>query len=221
MKTEFNSYLWWIFENGQDTTGDFDSSLYGWRTYGDFGLVLNASTRYPTFYAMKLMQYFVQPGDSILNPSSDDQLLAAYAANKTNGAAHPAGHQQGPHQHAHAPDHPKRVLCPVRLPRSVPMACPRITQLRKTHPWRHKTLRPALSPARLPRFRMPFRLIHSPCSPSRLNLHRWELFSLQPIRPLFSGRPTPLIPCKPTLISQPRIGAITEAPSTPSKARTA
>jgi hypothetical protein len=29
MKTEFNSYLWWIFENGQDTTGDFDPSLYG------------------------------------------------------------------------------------------------------------------------------------------------------------------------------------------------
>ena len=86
MKTEFNSYLWWIFENGQDTTGDFDSSLYGWRTYGDFGLVLDANTRYPTFYAMKLMQYFAQSGDTILHPASDDQLLAAYAANKTNGA---------------------------------------------------------------------------------------------------------------------------------------
>jgi alpha-L-arabinofuranosidase len=86
MKTEFNSYLWWIFENGQDTSGDFDSSLYGWRTYGDFGLVLDANTRYPTFYAMKLMQYFAQPGDSILNPVSDDQLLAAYAAKKSNGA---------------------------------------------------------------------------------------------------------------------------------------
>jgi len=86
MKTEFNSYLWWIFENGQDTSGDFDSSVYGWRTYGDFGLVLDANTRYPTFYAMKLMQYFAQPGDTILNPASDDQLLAAYAATKTNGA---------------------------------------------------------------------------------------------------------------------------------------
>lgn len=86
MKTEFNSYLWWIFENGEDTGGDFDPSLYGWRTYGDFGLVLDANTRYPTYYAMKLMQYFVQPGDSILNPASDDQLLAAYAARKSNGA---------------------------------------------------------------------------------------------------------------------------------------
>jgi hypothetical protein len=86
MKTEFNSYLWWIFENGQDTAGDFDSSLFGWRTYGDFGLVLDASTRYPTFYALKLMQYFAQPGDTILNPVSDDQLLAAYAATRPNGA---------------------------------------------------------------------------------------------------------------------------------------
>jgi hypothetical protein len=86
MKTEFNSYLWWIFENGQDTNGDFDSFLYGWRTNGDFGLVLDANTRYPTFYAMKLMQYFAQPGDSILNPTSDDQLLSAYAAKKTDGA---------------------------------------------------------------------------------------------------------------------------------------
>ena len=86
MKTEFDSWLWWIFENGQDTSGDFDPSLYGWRTYGDFGLVLNASTRYPTFYAMKLMQYYAQPGDTILNATSGDPLLAVYAAKKTGGA---------------------------------------------------------------------------------------------------------------------------------------
>jgi hypothetical protein len=85
MKTEFNSYLWWIFMNGQDTTGDFNPSLYGWRTYGDFGLVLDANTRYPTFYAMKLMQYFVQPGDTILNPTSDYPLLSVYAASNSSG----------------------------------------------------------------------------------------------------------------------------------------
>ncbi|MFZ0826637.1 MAG: alpha-L-arabinofuranosidase [Verrucomicrobiia bacterium] len=85
MKTEFNSYLWWIFENGQDTNGDFDASLYGWRTYGDFGLALDVNTRYPTFYAMKLMQYFVQPGDTILNPTSDYPLLSVYAASNSSG----------------------------------------------------------------------------------------------------------------------------------------
>ena len=85
MKTEFNSYLWWIFENGPDTTGDFDPSLYGWRTYGDFGLVQDINTRYPTFYAMKLMQYFVRPGDTILNPTSDYPLLSVYAASNSGG----------------------------------------------------------------------------------------------------------------------------------------
>jgi hypothetical protein len=85
MKTEFNSYLWWIFENGQDTSGDFDPSLYGWRTYGDLGLVLDPNTRYPTFYAMKLMQYFAQAGDTILNASSDFPLLAVYAAQQASG----------------------------------------------------------------------------------------------------------------------------------------
>ena len=85
MKTEFNSYLWWIFENGQDTTGDFDPSLYGWRSYGDFGLVQDINNRYPTFYAMKLMQYFVQPGDTILNAKNDYPLLAVYAASNASG----------------------------------------------------------------------------------------------------------------------------------------
>ena len=85
MKTEFNSYLWWIFENGQDTSGDFDPSLYGWRTYGDFGLVQDPNTRYPTFYAMKLMQYFARGGDTILNATSDFPLLAVYAAQQASG----------------------------------------------------------------------------------------------------------------------------------------
>ena len=85
MKTEFNSYLWWIFENGPDTTGDFDPSLYGWRTYGDFGFVQDINTRYPTFYAMKLMQYFIRPGDTILNTTSDYPLLSVYAASNSGG----------------------------------------------------------------------------------------------------------------------------------------
>jgi hypothetical protein len=85
MKTEFNAYIWWDWENGQDTSGDFDPALYGWRTYGDLGLALDANTRYPVFYAMKLMQYFAQPGDAILNATSGDPFLAVYAARKSTG----------------------------------------------------------------------------------------------------------------------------------------
>jgi hypothetical protein len=85
MKTEFNSYLWWIFESGKSTSGSFSPSLYGWRTYGDFGLALNVSTKYPTFYAMKLMHDFVQPGDTILDTGPGYPFLDVFAATKTNG----------------------------------------------------------------------------------------------------------------------------------------
>jgi hypothetical protein len=86
MKTEFNSYVWWDLRNGQDTSGDFDASLYGWRTYGDEGIILNSNTRYPTFYAMKLMQHFAQPGDTVIAAASDYALLSTYAVRRLNGS---------------------------------------------------------------------------------------------------------------------------------------
>ena len=86
MKTEFNSYVWWDFRNGSETDGWFDPSLYGWRTYGDLGMVNGASTRLPAFYAAKLMQYFAQGGDTILASASDYTWLSIYAAQKTSGA---------------------------------------------------------------------------------------------------------------------------------------
>ena len=86
MKTEFNSYIWWDFRNGTDTHGCFDPTLYGWRSNGDLGMVSGASSNYPTFYAEKLMQYFVRGGDTVLNASSDYLLLSAYAARRTNGS---------------------------------------------------------------------------------------------------------------------------------------
>ena len=86
MLTEFNSYIWWDLRNGADTSGDFDPTLYGWRTNGDEGIILNSNTRYPTFYADKLLQYFAQPGDMVLAATSDYPLLAAYATRKADGA---------------------------------------------------------------------------------------------------------------------------------------
>jgi alpha-L-arabinofuranosidase len=87
MKTEFNSFIWWDLRNGQNTTGaDFDSSLYGWRTYGDLGIIGNANTRYPTFFTFKLMQYFVASGDTVLNATSDYSLLSTYATRKADGS---------------------------------------------------------------------------------------------------------------------------------------
>lgn len=86
LKTEFNAFVWWDLRNSTDTGGFFGPNLYGWRTYGDLGMINGLSTRHPTFYAAKLMQWFARPGDRILNATSDYNLLAAYAARRASGA---------------------------------------------------------------------------------------------------------------------------------------
>jgi hypothetical protein len=86
MKTEFDGFIWWDLRNGQDTNGDFSSTLYGWRPYGDLGIIGNASTYYPTFYTFKLMQFYMRPGDTVLNAASDYFLLSGYASRKADGA---------------------------------------------------------------------------------------------------------------------------------------
>jgi hypothetical protein len=85
MLTEFNGFLWWDFRNGTENDGSFDPSLYGWRDYGDFGMVNGLSTRHPTFYAAKLMHQFATAGDNIVRVASDNPLVAAYAAKRLEG----------------------------------------------------------------------------------------------------------------------------------------
>jgi alpha-L-arabinofuranosidase len=85
MKTEFNAFLWWDLRNGPDSGGDFDPSLYGWRTWGDLGIMYGNQTFYPTYYSLKLLKSFVGAGDTVLNATSDYSLLASYAIQKANG----------------------------------------------------------------------------------------------------------------------------------------
>src|SRR6185295_7983023 len=70
LKTEFKSFVWWDFRNGTDTSGFFGPNLYGWRSYGDLGMVNDLSTRHPAFYVAKLMQWFARPGEKILTAAS-------------------------------------------------------------------------------------------------------------------------------------------------------
>jgi hypothetical protein len=86
LKTEFNSFVWWDLRNGTDNAGFFGSNLYGWRTYGDLGMINGLNTRHPSFYAAKLMQWFARPGDKILNATSDYNWLSTYAARRANGS---------------------------------------------------------------------------------------------------------------------------------------
>jgi len=86
LKTEFNAFVWWDLRNGTDNAGFFGPNLYGWRSYGDLGMINGLNTRHPTFYAAKLMQWFARPGEKILNVTSDYAGLSTYAARRANGA---------------------------------------------------------------------------------------------------------------------------------------
>jgi len=47
MNTEFNSVMWWDLRNGQETGNNNSASLYGWRLYGDYGVVDSADPANP------------------------------------------------------------------------------------------------------------------------------------------------------------------------------
>jgi hypothetical protein len=90
MTTEFNSYVWWDLRNGTDKTGTIDPTLYGWRLYGDIGMLDGLATsltdRYPHYFTARMMQYFLRGGDTVLKAFSDWGLLSAYAVHRTNGS---------------------------------------------------------------------------------------------------------------------------------------
>ena len=86
MQTEFNGLFWWNLRNGStNSTGNISSSLYGWRLYGDYG-ILEGTDLYPPYYTAKLMQDFVQPGDTVIAAASDYSLLSTYAVRRQDGS---------------------------------------------------------------------------------------------------------------------------------------
>ena len=90
MNTEFNSVTWWDLRNGQETTNNNSPALYGWRQYGDYGVVDSVdppgpADTYPTFYVERLLQHFARSGDQLVSATSDYPLLGVCAAQRTNG----------------------------------------------------------------------------------------------------------------------------------------
>ena len=90
MNTEFNSVVWWDLRNGQETNNNNSSSLYGWRQYGDYGIVdsvdpAGPADTYPTFYVDRLLQHFARGGDQLVSSSSDYPLLSVCAAQRNGG----------------------------------------------------------------------------------------------------------------------------------------
>jgi alpha-L-arabinofuranosidase len=91
LKTEFNAMLWWDLRNGQEGGNNNSTTLYGWRRYGDYGIVnatdpAGPADRYPTFYVNKLLKYFARGGENVVKTSSDYGSLATYAVRTEDGA---------------------------------------------------------------------------------------------------------------------------------------
>jgi hypothetical protein len=92
MKTEFNGFFWWNLRNGQEAANNNNPSLYGWRSYGDYGIATSATPagpadRYPTFYVYKLLQHFARGGDRVVAADSDSSDVGVYAVrdHRTHG----------------------------------------------------------------------------------------------------------------------------------------
>ncbi len=92
-QTEIDSLIWWDFRNGSSTANNNSTFLYGWRLFGDYGLVASGdrsdtpvNTPFPPFYAAKLLTHWARGGDRIVSASSDYSLLSVYAAKLSNGS---------------------------------------------------------------------------------------------------------------------------------------
>jgi len=93
LQTEINALLWWDLRNGQDTTNNNSAALYGWRNYGDYGILSSPSSGgsttyfegYPTYYVMKLLSKFARGGDSVVSATSNNTLLTVFAAKTAGG----------------------------------------------------------------------------------------------------------------------------------------
>ena len=94
LQTELNTLVWWDVRNSQDAGNNNSTSLYGWRQYGDYGILSSPSAggsstyydRYPTYYALKLLRSFARAGDIVVEATSDDFLVSVFAAKRTDGS---------------------------------------------------------------------------------------------------------------------------------------
>ena len=86
LQTEFNAFTWWIFRNGREANNNNSDLLYGWRQYGDYGMVSGDNDPYPAYYVSKLVSnYLAAGGDQVVSAISDYSLLSAYAVKRSIG----------------------------------------------------------------------------------------------------------------------------------------
>ena len=87
---------WWDLHNGA-TAGNAASSLYGTTQYGDYGILSNGSsvngisepapeTPFPAYYGYQMLTTLARPGDTMVEASSNQGLVNAYAVRQRDGS---------------------------------------------------------------------------------------------------------------------------------------
>jgi hypothetical protein len=88
------SHVWWNVYEAYRTVGNYHETLFGWRNYTDRGLLaagwptgspIPYNTPHPTFFAYRLLDQFADPGDIVVDCSSNNLLLKTYAVKSPNG----------------------------------------------------------------------------------------------------------------------------------------
>lgn len=85
LQTEFNAMVWWDLRNGAESGNNNSSALYGWRGYGDYGILSASSEPYPTYYAIKLLAKFARKLDTVVSATSNNALLSVFAVKSIEG----------------------------------------------------------------------------------------------------------------------------------------
>lgn len=83
LQTEISGLFWWDLRNGL-VAGNRNPALYGWRQFGDYGVVNGAvpagpADRYPSFYVQKLLKQYARGGERVLTATSDFAGVGVYA----------------------------------------------------------------------------------------------------------------------------------------------
>jgi len=84
LQTEVGTVLWWDLRNGNESMNNNSPALFGWRVYGDYGVLSPANERYPTSYVAEIFAAFARPGDTVIGATSNFTSLSAYAVKRAD-----------------------------------------------------------------------------------------------------------------------------------------
>ena len=83
MDSHYAAATVWDLRNGNVTNADNSNSLYGWREYGDYGL-LDGYVTYPTYFAEELASKLIVAGGQVVSAASSYGDLDVYAVRESN-----------------------------------------------------------------------------------------------------------------------------------------